>query len=74
MAMLITSIAKIRECATPEGFALFCQEEGVSPETCIEPEEGVMVSEYDLYRYGAAGAARELRNSTDAFREAAGLR
>jgi hypothetical protein len=73
MASLITTIAKIRAASTPEGFALFCKESDISPDEYVEPEEGVMVSEQDLYRYGAAGEARALRASVNAFKQDLGM-
>jgi predicted HicB family RNase H-like nuclease len=70
MAMLITSIAKIRAAASPEGFSLCCREMSIDPDNYTEPEYGVMVSEDDLYRYSAATAAQDLRASVNAFIEA----
>lgn len=63
MAMLITTIANIKASATPQGFLLFCQEQGIDAESYSEPEEGVMVGKMDLYRYGAAEAASDLNRS-----------
>jgi len=63
MAMLITSIKDIKDKSTPDGFLLFCQEEGVNPESYTEPEHGVCVGKMDMYRYGATAAAQDLASS-----------
>lgn len=63
MAMLITSIEYIKNQSTPEGFLLFCKENGVNPESYTEPEHGVCVDKMDMYRYGATAAAQNLTSS-----------
>lgn len=73
MAMLITSIADIKSQATEEGFKLFCKEQGIDPANYKEPEEGVCVDKMDLYRYGAAEAARSLAKSVASFKHDVGM-
>lgn len=73
MAMLITSVAAIKAQCSPEGFKLFCQEEGIDPDHYEEPEEGVCVDKMDLYRYGAAEAAQNLAASVNTLKKACGL-
>lgn len=63
MAMLITSIAIIKQQSTPEGFLLFCKENEIDPENYVEPEAGVCVDKMDLLRYGATTAAVDLAAS-----------
>ena len=63
MVMLITSIKQLRSKTTPEGFALFCKEEGIDPEKYVEPHEGICVDKMDLYRYGAVEEASNLNSS-----------
>ncbi len=63
MAMLITSIRKMEEQCSPNGFKLFCQEQGINPENYVEPEEGVCVDSLDLLRYGAKKEFVALKHS-----------
>jgi hypothetical protein len=73
MAMLITTIAKIKESCTEEGFKMFCSEQGFDPGNYQEPEEGVCVDKFDLYRYGAAAAAQSLSSSVNALKAEIGM-
>lgn len=54
MSFLITSIAKVREAASDEGFALFCAENEIDPGNwkAYEREEGFAIESPDLLRYG----------------------
>jgi len=55
MSALITSVEKVREAASPEGWLLFCREQDIDPENPHEPEEGVWIDAQDLLRYGMDG-------------------
>lgn len=48
---LVTSIEKVRETATPDGFQLFCEENGIDAKNYVEPEEGLIIGSFDLLRY-----------------------
>lgn len=63
MAMLITSIAIIKQQSTPDGFLLFCKENEIDPENYVEPAEGVCVDKMSLLRCGATAAAVDLSAS-----------
>jgi len=65
MAMLITSVAEVREAASEKGWRLFCEEQGFDPENPGEPEEGVMIDKLDLLRYGMDEAYDDLVASVD---------
>ena len=73
MAMLITTIANIKEQSSEAGFKMFCEEQGIDPENYAEPEEGVCVDKMALYRYGAAIAAKELTASVKSFKKSSGM-
>ncbi len=62
---LITSIEKVRETATSDGFLLFCEENGIDAENYVEPEEGLMIGSFDLLRYETYHAYADLKRDID---------
>jgi len=67
MSALITSIARVKETASPDGFLLFCKENDIDPENYAEPEEGVMVDSFDIFRYQTYSQFDDLKRDAAEF-------
>lgn len=63
MPAIITSIARVKEAASPEGFALFCKENDIDPENPVEREEGFLIDQMDLVRYDMRKERARLKDS-----------